>query len=140
MIRSMLVVASACLFSTVVRADCELLSAADAEQVLGPNVTDLSGDDSQLQCMFLGGEPQGTFIVQFNPREYYHQATILEPHTPADVGEEGRSNVDTNGITALQFVQGDQSVTMSVRPVSCSDRDYLDALIRVGSRLAERLE
>jgi hypothetical protein len=39
-------------------ADCELLSVADAEFVLGPNVTDLSGDDAATQCMFIGGAPQ----------------------------------------------------------------------------------
>jgi hypothetical protein len=70
----------------------------------------------------------------------YDQASILQPHTPVNVGEEGRSNIDTNGVTALQFVQGGSSVTMSVRPSSASDRNYLDALVTVGNRVAERLE
>ena len=121
-------------------ADCELLSTADAELVLGPNVMDLSGDDADFQCLFLGGAPQGTFTVQFADRAYYAQASILQPHSPVDVGEEGRSNVDTNGVTALQFVQGDRTVTMSVRPSSNSDRDYLGALETVGTRIADRLE
>ena len=120
-------------------ADCELLSAADAELVLGPGITDLSGEDADFQCMFLGGSPQGTLIVQFADRDYYEQASILEPHTPADVGEQGRSNVDSNGITALQFVQGDRTVTMSARSSAPGDRDYLDALVTVGKRIAERL-
>jgi hypothetical protein len=140
MIKKILFTVAGSLTAATTHADSELLSVADAELVLGPNVMDLSGDDAEFQCLFLGGSPQGTFIVQFNPRDYYEQATILEPHTPADVGEQGRTNVDTNGVTALQFVQGDRSVTMSVRPAASGEPDYLDKLVTVGKRLAERLE
>ena len=126
--------------ATASYADCELLSAADAEEVLGPSVMDLSGDNSDSQCLFIGGSPQGTFTVQFADRAWYEQTSILPPHTPIDVGDEGRSNVDTNGVTAVQFVRGDTTVTMSVRPSSPSDRDYLDALVAVAARLEDRLE
>ena len=140
MIRRLPITTLACIAATSAYADCELLSVSDAELVLGPGVQDLSGDDAEFQCMFLGGSPQGTLIVQFADRGYYEVVSILQPHTPQSVGEEGRSNVDTNGVTALQFVQGDKSVTMSVRPSSPTGTDYLDALVSVGARLAERLE
>lgn len=140
MIKKLLIAISASMAAATAQAECQLLTMSDAESVLGPNVTDLTGEDFEFQCYFLGGDPQGTFIVQFADRAYYEQASILQPHTPVDVGEEGRSNVDTNGITALQFVQGDSTVTMSVRPSSASDRNYLDALVAVGRRVAERLE
>ena len=139
MFKTLFIAASASI-AAVAHADCELLSSSDAELVLGPGITDLTGDDSGFQCMFLGGSPQGTFTVQFADRAYYDQASILEPHTPHDVGDRARSNVDTNGITALQFVKGNMTVTMSVRPSSASDRDYLTALVTVGNRVAERLE
>ncbi len=129
-----------CIAATLAWADCKMLSVTDAELVLGSGVQDLSGDDSEFQCLFLGGSPQGTFIVQFAERANYDVASIIEPHTPQNVGEKGRSNIDTNGLTALQFVQGDKTVTMSVRSSSGSSPDYLDALVSVGMRLAERLE
>lgn len=46
----------------------------------------------------------------------------------ADVGERGRSNVDTNGVAAVQFVQGDKSVTLSLRSTRKDGRDNLDAI------------
>lgn len=140
MIKGLLIGASVSIAAASAYADCELLSVADAETILGPGVTDLSGNDSESQCLFLGGSPQGTFIVQFADRDYYDVASILEPHTPESVGEQGRSNIDTNGVTALQFVQGDRTVTMSVRSSSPTSPDYLDALVAVGNRLAARLE
>ncbi|MGD8323928.1 MAG: hypothetical protein PVF50_06135 [Gammaproteobacteria bacterium] len=140
MIRRLSLAAFACTVAATAHADCDLLNLEDAELVLGPNVSDLSGDDAEFQCFFLGGSPQGTLIVQFGDRDYYENTSILQPHTPVDIGEEGRSNVDTNGVTAVQFVQSDTTVTMSVRPSSESDRDYLDALATVGRRVAERLD
>ena len=140
MLRTLIVAASASLAAAGAHADCELLSASDAELVLGLGITDLTGDDAEFQCMFLGGSPQGTLIVQFADAGYYDQASILPPHTPQDVGDRGRSNIDTNGITALQFVKGNKTVTMSARSSSASDRDYLDAMVEIGNRIAERLE
>ncbi len=118
MINKILIYVSGSLAVATAFADCELLSVADAELVLGPSVSDLSGEDAASQCMFIGGSPQGAFVIQFGSRDYYNQVTILPPHTPADIGDEGRSNVDNNGVIALQFVQGDRSVTMPVRSVS----------------------
>ena len=138
--KQILILTVCCIAAESAFADCELLSMADAELVLGPNVTDLSGEDAQFQCMFIGGAPQGTFIVQFADRSWFNQVRILEPHAAVDVGEEGRSNVDTNGVVALQFVQGNRSATLSVRPSSATDRDYLAALETVGKRLAERFK
>lgn len=128
------------LVGSAASADCRLLSVADVERVLGPGVNDLSGDDAESQCYFLVGSSQATFIVQIGSRDYYDDVSILKPHTPVDVGERGRSNVDTNGVAAVQFVQGDKSVTLSLRSTRKDGRDNLDALITLAKAAAARLK
>lgn len=129
-----------CLAASAALAQCPKLSVAEAEGVLGPGVTDItSADDAEFQCFFLGGEPQGSLIIQFGDRGYYQQVSILQPHAPVDVGDEGRSNVDTNGVTAVQFVKGNSSVTMTARSTAPSGGNYLDPLVEAARLIAERL-
>ena len=131
---------SACVFASAANADCDVVDVATVESVLGSPITDLSGDDAETQCVFVGGSPQATLIIQLNTRDYYDQVSILEPHTPVNVGEQGRSNVDTNGVFAVQFVQGDSSATLSLRPVQQGDRDYLAGLVRIAEVVAAELD
>lgn len=126
--------------ASAANADCELLGVADVEKALGSGVTDVSGDEAELQCSFLVGSPPATLVIQINPRDYYDTVSILEPHTPVEVGERGRSNVDSNGVGAVQFVQGDKSVTLALRPAQTDDRDDLDGLIALAEVAAARLE
>ena len=131
---------TACIVASEAGAGCTWLSVADAESVLGSGVTDVSGEDAPTQCFFVGGSPHGTLIVQFGSREDYDRTTILQPHAPVDVGERGRSNVDSTGTTAVQFMQGGKSVILAARSSQPGKREYLDALIDVARVIAGRLD
>lgn len=131
---------TACFIASKAIADCELLDVADVEAVVGSPVTDVSGDEGQMQCFFVGGSPQVSLTILVNARDYYDQVSILEPHTPVDVGEQGRSNVDTNGVHAVQFVQGDKSATLALTATQSSDRAYLAGLIEIARIVAARLD
>lgn len=121
------------------QAQCTLVRASEAAALLGSDITDLSGDDAQTQCAFLSNENNTMFIVQFSNREYFDQVTLLEPFSEVDIGDAGRARTEANGGAAVQFVTGDRSVTMSVRPIR-PGADLLAPLISIARALAERLE
>lgn len=127
------------LFSIQAFAQCEFITFDEAQRVLGNDISDLSGDDASTQCFFLSNSTSAMFIIQINNREYFESVTLQEPFEVEEIGEEGRSRIEDNGAAAVQFVQGDLSVTMSVRPTIAGDTDYLAILRDVAARAAARL-
>ena len=127
------------LWSVHANAQCEFVTFDEAQRVLGNDIADLSGDDASTQCFFLSNSTSAMFIIQINNREYFESVTLQEPFEDEDIGEEGRSRVEDNGAAAIQFLQGDYSITMTVRPTTAGDADYLATLREVAARAAARL-
>jgi hypothetical protein len=131
--------AAGLMFGGQALAQCEFIPFDEAQRVLGSDTTDLSGDDASTQCFFLSNSTNDMFIIQISDREYFENVTLQQPFEIVDIGEKGRSRTEDNGTAAVQFVQGDVSVTMSVRPTSPSTTDYLAILLEVAARAAARL-
>ena len=123
-----------------VTAQCELVSMAEAESLLGADTTDMTGDDAEFQCLFLSNESGIMLIVQFADREYFENATLLQPFETVDIGNAGRSRVEANGTASVQFLQGNASATMTVRPTRGGTHDFLDSLLQLATRVAARME
>lgn len=138
--KSAVIVFAVCLLSCAqAYAQCEFITFDEAQQVLGIDITDLSGDDAATQCYFLSNSTNASFIIQINNREYFENVTLQEPYVVADIGEDGRARLEDNGGAAVQFVQGDTSATMSVRPINHTSTDYLTPLRDLAVRVAARL-
>jgi hypothetical protein len=119
-------------------AQCEFVSFEEAQLVLGEDITDFSGDDAETQCYFLSNSTNASFIVQISDRAYFETVTLQEPFDAADIGEEGRARLEDNGGASVQFVQGDVSATMVVRPITESGADYSTLLHDLAVRVAAR--
>jgi hypothetical protein len=77
--------------------------------------------------------------IQRSSADFYDMVSIPQPHTPTDIGDQGRYNVDEGGSASIQFVIGDSSVMISVRVFSERDGDYLPALLDLARAVADRL-
>jgi hypothetical protein len=121
------------------RADCELVSNAEAQMLLGADVTDVTGADAATQCYFLSNETSSSFIVQISDRGYFEVATLQQPFDTVAIGDEGRARAEDHGGASVQFLKGDNSVMMTVRPTQPGDRDYLSILLEIAARVADRL-
>jgi hypothetical protein len=131
--------AAGLLASTQAPGNCALVTLSEAEAVLGADIQDLSGEDATTQCFFLSNASGTMFIVQISNREYYENVTLQQPFDVADIGEGGRSRVESNGGAAVQFIQGDTSVMMTVRPTRPGGTDYIGILLEVAARTAAKL-
>jgi len=65
--------------------------------------------------------------------------TILKPHTPVQIGDKARYNVQKTGVVAVQLVTGSHSVTLNVQPMSKPKTDYLEPLLSAAREVATRL-
>ena len=78
---------------------CKVLDLQAAIQVIGRGTEQL-GDTEQALCMYSNpGVAQLT--IQLYPAESYDQITILKPHTPVQIGDKARYNVEKTGVVAL---------------------------------------
>ncbi len=123
--------------STEIRA-CSLLDLASATRVLGPGTELPGGDTEPLSCMY-SNAGVGMLTVQLNPASSYDQVTILPPHTPADIGDQGRYNVQANGVVSVQFADGAHSATLSVQPIGTTDTDFLQPMLTAAREMAAKL-
>jgi hypothetical protein len=92
----------------------------------------------QLTCLY-SSAGVGMLTLQLGTAELYDQVTILEPHTPVQIGDGARYNVQETGVVAVQLVQGRHSATLSVQPIGTSETDYLEPLLSAAREVAERL-
>jgi len=117
---------------------CDLVNLQAATQVLGTGTEHPGGDTEAMTCMYVN-PGVGMLSVQLATAEYYDQVTIMQPHTAAQVGDRGRSNVQPNGVVAVQFVRGSHSLTLNVQPLGASQVDYLPPLLTAARDAAGRL-
>ncbi len=63
----------------------------------------------------------------------------MQPHMSVQIGRHGRYNVQDTGVAAVQFAQGDYSVTLSVQPIGRSQTEYLEPLLTAAREAAGHL-
>ena len=117
---------------------CDVLDLGDASRVIGAGTEHPGGDTEQRTCMYVN-PGIATLAIQLGPADYYDQVTILPPHTPVQVGDRGRSNVQETGAIAVQFVSGEHSATLALQPLGDPRADYLDLLVSAARAVAQRL-
>jgi hypothetical protein len=117
---------------------CDVLDIQGAGRVIGPGTEHPGGDTEQLTCLH-SNPGVAMLTIQLWPAESYDQVTILKPHTPVQIGDKARYNVEKTGAVAVQLVTGSHSVTLSVRPMGKSRTDYLEPLLSAAREVAVRL-
>lgn len=117
---------------------CDLVNLQGATQVLGAGTEHPGGDTEPLTCMYVN-PGVGMLTVMLATADYYDQVTIMPPHTVVEIGDRGRSNVQPNGVVAVQFARGTHSVTLNVQPLGGPRVDYLPPLLTVAREAAGRL-
>ncbi|MCG8469081.1 MAG: hypothetical protein MJB57_12900 [Gemmatimonadetes bacterium] len=121
---------------------CTMVDLATVETLLGSGAVDAAeGDDSAPDvCVFQGPEGWALLTIMRHPADLYDQITIRRPHTPAEVGDRGRYNVDeATGAVAVQFVKGDASVTLSLQMLSEREGDFVAPMLDVARAVADRV-
>ena len=116
---------------------CAVLDLAAATRIIGQGTEHPGGDTEAGTCMYVN-PGVATLTFQLGPAGQYDQITILQPHTPVEIGERGRYNVD-GSVVAVQFVKGAYSATLSARPISRSQSDYLQPALSGAREVAGRL-
>lgn len=117
---------------------CDVLDIQGAGRVIGAGTEHPGGDTEQLTCLY-SNPGVAMLTIQLWPAESYDQVTILKPHTPVQIGDKARYNVEKTGAVAVQLVTGSHSVTLSVRPMGKSRTDYLEPLLSAAREVAVRL-
>jgi hypothetical protein len=117
---------------------CSVLDLPGATRVLGSGTEHPGGDTEQFTCLY-SNAGVGMLTVQLNPAAAYDQVTILPPHTPVQVGDKARYNIQETGVIAVQFVAGAHSVTMSLQPIGTSETDFLPPLLSAAREVAAQL-
>lgn len=117
---------------------CNLLTLEGATRIMGEDTERPGEDTEQASCTY---SRPGSAIMTFQiwGADDYDRMTIMPPHTPQAIGERGRSNVAENGATAVQFVKGRYSFTMSATPIGREPPDYLAAMVAVAQEIATRI-
>ncbi|MDH5348770.1 MAG: hypothetical protein OEW13_12785, partial [Nitrospira sp.] len=109
-----------------------------ASRVIRPSTEHPGGDTEQLTCLY-SNPGVAMLTIQLWPAESYDQMTILKPHTPVQIGDKARYNVQKTGVVAVQLVTGSHSVTLNVQPMSKPKTDYLEPLLSAAREVATRL-
>ena len=117
---------------------CELVKQATIKEVLGPDIVDTTVDPASF-CLFISSTTAAQFSVRTDTRVVYQQISIPKPFTSTEVGERGRYHKYPKGGVAVQFVQGDVSVTLAVRLITNDGRDYLPMLLDIARAVAAKL-
>ena len=117
---------------------CDLVDLASAGRIIGPDAEHPGGDMEEWTCVY-SSPGVALLTVQLAPAVSYDEVTILQPHSALDVGERGRYNRQEDGPVAVQFVSGEWSVTMGVRPMGVPDVDYFDPLVAAARDVAGQL-
>ena len=118
---------------------CEALDLQGATQVLGTGTEHPGGDTEPLTCVY-SNAGVAMLTIQLNPAAAYDQMTILEPHTPVQIGDRARYNVQSTGVVAVQLATGAHSATLSVQPIGTSQTSFLDPLLVAAREVASRLQ
>jgi hypothetical protein len=117
---------------------CNVLDIQGASRVIGLGTEHPGGDTEPLTCLY-SNPGVAMLTIQLWPSESYDQVIILKPHTPVQIGDKARYNVEKTGAVAVQLVTGAHSVTLSVRPMGKSQTDYLEPLLSAAREAAARL-
>lgn len=116
---------------------CSLLTLEAATRVLGSG-TEQPGDTEQLTCIY-SNPGVGMLTIQLGSAAQYDQITIMQPHAVVEIGDRGRSNVQSNGVVSVQFVKGAHSATLSAQPLGSTQADYLAPLVAAAREAAGRM-
>lgn len=117
---------------------CEILDLQGASRVIGPGAEHPGGDAERDMCLY-SSPGVAMLTIQVWPAEYYDRVTILQPHTPVQIGDKARYNVQKNGVVAIQLVSGSHSATLNVQPIGKPKTDYLEPLLSAAREVAARL-
>jgi hypothetical protein len=117
---------------------CDLLTLDGATRVIGSGTEHPGGDTERLTCMY-SNPGVAMLTIQLGSAAQYDQVTIMQPHTAVEIGDRGRSNVQSNGVASVQFVKGAHSATLSAQPLGSAQADYLEPLVAAAREAAGRL-
>ena len=118
---------------------CEILDLRSASRVIGPGAEHPGGDAERDMCLY-SSPGVAMLTIQLWPAASYDQVTILKPHTPVQIGDKARYNVQKTGVVAVQLVKGSHSVTLNVQPMGKPKTDYLEPLLSAAREVAARLQ
>jgi hypothetical protein len=117
---------------------CDVLGIQGASRVIGPGTEHPGGDTEQLTCLY-SNPGVAMLTIQLWPAESYDQVTILKPHTPVQIGDKARYNVQKTGVVAVQLVTGAYAATLNLQPMGKPKTDYLEPLLSAAREVAARL-
>lgn len=117
---------------------CQVLDLQGASRVIGPGTEHPGGDTEQLMCLY-SNPGIAMLTIHLWPAESFDQMSILKPHTPVQIGDQARYNVQKTGVVAVQLVTGSHSVTLNVQPMGKPKTDYLEPLLSAAREVAARL-
>ena len=117
---------------------CELLDLQGASRVIGTGAEHPGGDTERDMCLY-SSPGVAMLTIHLWPAESYDQMTILKPHTPVQIGDKARYNVQKTGVVAVQLVSGSHSATLNVQPMGKPKTDYLEPLLSAAREVAAPL-
>lgn len=117
---------------------CELVDLATAQSVIGPETEHPGGDTERETCLY-SNRGAAMLTVQIGTAQLYDQMSIPPPHTPVDIGDRGRFSMQPSGPIAVEFVKGDYTVTIGVRPLGLPVEPYEEPLMAAARRAADGL-
>ncbi len=117
---------------------CDLLDLETASRVIGSGTEHPGGDTEEGVCIY-SNPGVAMLTLRLDRAELYDEVTIMQPHMSVQIGRHGRYNVQDTGVAAVQFAQGDYSVTLSVQPIGRSQTEYLEPLLTAAREAAGHL-
>lgn len=117
---------------------CELVDLATAQSVIGPETEHPGGDTERETCLY-SNPGVAMLTVQIGAAQLYDQISIPQPHTPVELGDRGRFSMQPSGPIAVEFVKGDYTVTIGVRPFGLPVEPYEEPLMMAARQAVDRL-
>lgn len=114
---------------------CELVDLAAAETLLGAGSMRVDTGDEPGVCWY---QNQASLLIVQVFDDTYYQA-VRHGDTPAEVGDEARVSETTEGVVTVQFLKGETSLTITLRPNRKPEASLKDAMLAVASTAADRL-
>ena len=124
-------------------AACELVTAADAERILGAAASidpdSIGGFGETSACSWVTDADALLFVSLFEGTQFY--GGPLPDSEELNFGDDGHITVEPNfGGTELQVVDGDWVLSLSAAPFGVVDADGLaDAMLAVAEQALNRL-
>ena len=117
---------------------CDLLDLATAASIIGSGAEHPGGDTERDTCLY-SSPGVALLTIQIGSSDLYDQISIPQPHTAVSIGDRGRYTEQASGTTAVEFVKGDYTATIGVRPIGSQASAYLDPLLAAARSVASRL-